>query len=97
MKVESDSLMAVKLINSGSTPINMHRSLFVAIQYWLHKDGSVTISHTLWEGNQVANWLSKLGGNLTLGVHRLSNPPSAIRSLLFNDLSGVAFPRGFTM
>lgn len=43
VRVNSDSMLVVKLINANSTHVNMHRSLVMAIRAGLRKEWSVDV------------------------------------------------------
>lgn len=40
----------------------------------------------------MADWFSKLGMQLNLGFHFFHDPLEEVKSMLFNDLVGGAFP-----
>ena len=53
--------MAMDLILDGVEVHRWYAGLVAKIQTLLHKNWNVRVGHTLWEGNNCANWLAKEG------------------------------------
>lgn len=91
--VESDSKVAIQLINGGCDDFHPNASLVNQIRQWLAQDWDCRFVHTHREVNQVADCLTNMGHDLSLGSHVLVRPPPSCSNILFFDQSGVSFPR----
>ncbi|CAL1352415.1 unnamed protein product [Linum trigynum] len=93
VRLESDSQLAVQLINNRSDPVHPHATLLSAIRRKIGQEWLVNISHVYREGNRVADWLSKHSLVYPYGVHEVANPPSELVSIVREDARGVSFER----
>lgn len=91
--VESDSLVAVNLINEGCAILHPYASLVNQIRVFLARDWNVVCVHILREANQVADCLANESHVLSLGLHCSETPPPSCLNLLFFDRMGITFPR----
>ncbi|CAL1353630.1 unnamed protein product [Linum trigynum] len=91
--VESDSQLAIQLINDRHDPVHPYATLLSSIRRRISRDWLVRISHVYREGNRVADWLSKHSLVYPYGVHELAHPPAGLLSILRDDVQGVAFQR----
>ncbi|CAJ2627891.1 unnamed protein product [Trifolium pratense] len=92
--VESDSKLLIDMITGncnigGVTPILIRR-----IPNLLALDWQVQIRHTWREGNISADWLANYSISMSsFNCSIIESPPSELRSLFFDDLSGTCMPR----
>ncbi|CAL1362249.1 unnamed protein product [Linum trigynum] len=93
LKMESDSRLAIELINNRLDQVHPYSTLLSAIRRKLSQDWLVSISHTYREGNRVADWLSKHSLVYPYGMHELANPPQGLGSILQEDNMGITFER----
>ncbi|CAL1397227.1 unnamed protein product [Linum trigynum] len=91
--IESDSQLAIQLINNWRNPVHPYASLLDAIRRKIAQNWLVRIVHTYREGNRAADWLSKHSLIYPYGMHELSNPPREIGQILRDDFMGVSFER----
>lgn len=87
----SDSQFAISLVKESSSIFHKYASLIHSVQALLNKNWSVTLLHTLMEGNQCADFLTKKGALQEDGLKMLATTPMGISSLLLADSCGVAF------
>lgn len=92
--IDSDSLTAVRLINSGCS--SLHPAFNLVNDIHSHMiPGSMQISHIWRDANQVADCMAKFGLNLDQCSQLFRRLPN-FAGIPFNaDLSGTYFPRGF--
>ncbi|CAL1395497.1 unnamed protein product [Linum trigynum] len=93
IQVESDSKLALELVNKRTDPVHPYATLLAAIRRFLAQDWVVRLSHTYREGNRVADWLSKHSLVYPYGMYELSNPPNELTRLLNDDVRGITFTR----
>jgi ribonuclease HI len=92
--IESDSKLLIDMITGnctigGATPILVRR-----IRKLLALDWQVQVLHTWREGNRSADWLANYSLSMSsFDFSIVESPPSELRSLLFDDLSGACMPR----
>lgn len=92
--VESDSLNAVWLINSGCPQLHPNFMLICEIQNLLRLDDGSTVSHVVREANKWADCFAKEGLNLVSGSMVYDQLPSFACNAFRTDLAGVSPPRG---
>ncbi|KAJ1418065.1 Ribonuclease H domain [Sesbania bispinosa] len=88
--VESDSLLAISLIEKGSSPHHPFASILKHIHCWKQKNWQVTFAHSFREGNRVADWFANSAPSRQFGLHLISSPPAYCIDLLWQDSIGVA-------
>ncbi|CAL1392167.1 unnamed protein product [Linum trigynum] len=91
--IETDSQLAIQLINNRRDPVHPYASLLDAIRRKLAQSWLVRVVHTYREGNRVADWLSKHSLVYPYGTHELSDPPRELIQILRDDVRGVSFER----
>ncbi|CAL1399133.1 unnamed protein product [Linum trigynum] len=91
--VQSDSKLAIQLIEKRHDPVHPYSTLLLAIRRKLSLDWLVSISHTYREGNRAADWLSKHSPVYPYGRHELASPPSGLIPIPQDDARGVCFER----
>ncbi|CAL1363580.1 unnamed protein product [Linum trigynum] len=91
--VESDSQLALQLIEKRNDPIHPQAAILTAIRRRLAQDWVVKLVHTYREGNRVADWLSKHSLVYPYGKCVLDLPPQGLNSILSDDTRGQTFPR----
>jgi ribonuclease HI len=86
----SDSLVCINLING---PIERYHIYVVLIQDIKHllNQINVTVSHTLREGNQCADFMTKLGVSSDVDLLLHESPPVDLINLLRSDYVGTLF------
>lgn len=95
INMESDSLLAVRLIQHGCATTHPHFGLVKEIQQGMQRLRDITISHILREGNKVADGLAKFGANLDDCSRLFLRLPSFVSIQFHADMMGIVFPRGF--
>src|ERR1044072_4545311 len=83
--IESDSALAIKLINGVCSDRHPYAAIVFQIKAWKDKDWEVKFVHVYREANRVADCLANMARSLPLGVHVLRDPPASCRDLLFSD------------
>ncbi|CAL1354334.1 unnamed protein product [Linum trigynum] len=91
--VESDSKLALQLIEKRADPLHPHATLLAAIRRRLAQDWVVRLVHTYREGNRVADWLSKHSLVYPYGMHELTSPPQGLQPLIGDDRRRQTFTR----
>ncbi|CAL1399589.1 unnamed protein product [Linum trigynum] len=91
--VESDSQMALQLIEKRNDLVHPQATLLTAIRRRIAQDWVVKLVHTYREGNRVADWLSKHSLVYPYGKCDLDLPPQGLTTILGDDLRGQTFPR----
>ncbi|GAU37585.1 hypothetical protein TSUD_395580 [Trifolium subterraneum] len=86
----SDSLHCVNLIKGPQVKYHIHAVLIQDIKDRLSQI-SVSLHHTLREGNQCADFFAKLGASSDFDFLTHTSPPEGIRDLLRNDPMGTLF------
>lgn len=93
MEVEVDSALVVDFLKTGirkSHPL----SFLVRLCYcFLSKDWIVRVSHVYREANRLADGLANYVFSLPLGFHAFDSCPDIVRSTMFEDANGAAYPR----
>lgn len=93
--IESDSLLAVRLIRDGCSSLHPSYEIIRDIQRRIQSIRECSIEHVLREANQVVDGLAKFGLSL-INCSRTFESLSLFISLSFYaDLTGTTFPRGF--
>ncbi|CAL1391746.1 unnamed protein product [Linum trigynum] len=93
IKIESDSQLAIHLIENRHDPIHPYATLLAGIRRMISRDWLVRIVHTYREGNRAADWLSKHSLVYPNGVYELTEPPDGLRQVLRDDMLGVTSQR----
>lgn len=91
--IESDSMVAVSLVNNGCQENHPYAPIIFAIKELMRRSWVVRLTHVLREGNRLADSLANLAHSKDLGLHWLESPPLECREVLFQDLTGVSFSR----
>lgn len=91
--IETDSLLAVKLLQGTVSPSHRFYSLIYAIKAFLRLPWEFHLRHQHREGNRAADWMANMASLQPYGVHILQAPPIGLVPLLNDDISGVSFPR----
>jgi ribonuclease HI len=87
----SDSIVCINLINGPIERYHIYDVLIQDIKNLLHYT-NVTVSHTLREGNQCADFIAKLGASyIDLLLHE--SPPAGLDNFLRSDAAGTLFLR----
>ncbi|RYR27984.1 hypothetical protein Ahy_B01g052067 [Arachis hypogaea] len=92
--IESDSMMAIQFIKEGMPKHHPCYSLVEEIQIIIRRLNQVNWSHTLREANCVADFLAKMGHDLSFGLHTFESPPRGISTMLYCDNFGSLRLRG---
>ena len=90
---ESDSLTMTDLVSKPLNPCHWYSCIVSRIKQIMAREWEVMLSHTLREGNMVADWLAKFGALRDESLVELENPPQGIRYLLLADVMGVRYSR----
>ncbi|CAL1382969.1 unnamed protein product [Linum trigynum] len=91
--LESDSQLALHLIEKRTDNVHPHSTILGAIRRLLAKEWVVRLVHTYREGNRVADWLSKHSLIYPFGTFELDDPPSELNRICCEDMLRVSFPR----
>ncbi|KAF7841723.1 putative ribonuclease H-like domain-containing protein [Senna tora] len=94
--LESDSLVVINMVKNGVEKDHPLFTIITSIRELAAKDWNVTFSHTLREGNRVANLLANLAHRSPNGLQVWEIPPSICISTLQDDVRGTWLPRGFS-
>ncbi|CAJ2677328.1 unnamed protein product [Trifolium pratense] len=89
----SDSLNSLSLIQNSTPRFHIYAVLIQNIKDLLLDLGTVTLIHSLREGNSCADFMAKLGASSDVEVLVHSSPPPGLRDLLSADSRGVFFLR----
>lgn len=87
----SYSQVALHLITRSDPQLHCYASLIHDIQDKLRLHWSVLVERTLREGNQCTDFLAKMGASQDDRFKVIDTPPHVLSSLLFADVTGVAF------
>nr|KYP59936.1 Putative ribonuclease H protein At1g65750 family [Cajanus cajan] len=93
--VESDSLLAVGLLQNGCSSCHPCFSLVQSILSFVAAGGDFECRHILREANQVADGLANYGRSLTNNLHVFENVMPFISLVVLADVSSTIFLRGF--
>lgn len=91
--VYSDSTAAIELVVQPCNPCHQYAAIVHLIQDLLQKQWTVELTHTLREGNQIADWLAKAGARQSLPWEVLVSLPVALGLSLLADSWRVFYPR----
>ncbi|CAL1359363.1 unnamed protein product [Linum trigynum] len=91
--LETDSQMALQLIDKRTDPLHPHSTLLGAIRRRIARDWVVKLAHTYREGNRAADWLSKHSLVYPYGKLELTTPPQGIQHIIRDDCRGTTFTR----
>ncbi|KAK0606978.1 hypothetical protein LWI29_007229 [Acer saccharum] len=91
--VESDSQVAMALINNNTPLCHPLFSIIEACKVLLNKDWSCKIQHVYWESNRVADSLTNLGHSLDLRLIVFEEPSPLVADRLEDDFKGFTFSR----
>ncbi|CAN0906369.1 Putative ribonuclease H protein At1g65750, partial [Linum grandiflorum] len=91
--VQTDSVAAFQLINSGGMSDDQHASLILQIQELIRRDWDVRINHIYREGNCLADYLAGRGHSLPLGTHNIAVSDPAVASWIAYDRLRSSQPR----
>ncbi|PRQ16167.1 putative ribonuclease H-like domain-containing protein [Rosa chinensis] len=93
LKIEMDSLVAVKLVLSPIAHLHPLYSIVASCQELLSRDWNVSLIHVYRECNSVADLLANIGHGFEPGCRFFSSPPTDVVPLLEADLLGLSKPR----
>jgi len=89
--MESDSKTALNLISKEHQhDFHPYGTLLSLIRKLISLPWSVTFNHTLREGNECADWLTKFGANSADTLKMWTSPPPQLNLILLADVSGVS-------
>ncbi|CAL1413418.1 unnamed protein product [Linum trigynum] len=91
--LETDSQMALQLIDKRTDPLHPHATLLAAIRRRIAQDWVVKLAHTYREGNRAADWLSKHSLVYPYGKYELTAPPQRIQHIIGDDCRGTTITR----
>lgn len=91
--LESDSQVAVKLVNEGVPTTHPYYFIVHRISLLLQRHWVVRILHTWREANRVADVLANLSHGVQLGSHIWVDPPPSTLLNLHYDCMGTFVPR----
>ena len=92
IEVEIDSLTSIMLIKEENRE-GPYANLVKMILEWVKRDWECKIIHTWREGNRVADCLPKRNMEQDMGLTIVQEPPDSMRSLLLENIIGVAIPK----
>nr|KYP38635.1 hypothetical protein KK1_040110 [Cajanus cajan] len=87
----SDSLNVVHLILGPLDPFHRYAVTIAKIREFFHRDWRLSLRHSLREGNQCADFLSKLGPNCGLELVVLVDMPAGLKTFIQADIEGTLF------
>ncbi|XP_062021310.1 uncharacterized protein LOC133737845 [Rosa rugosa] len=93
LKIEMDSLVAVKLVLSPIAHLHPLYSIVANCQELLSRVWNVSLKHVYRECNSVADLLANIGHGYEPGCRFFSSPPIDVVPLLEADLLGLSKPR----
>ncbi|XVF26299.1 hypothetical protein REPUB_Repub14bG0004500 [Reevesia pubescens] len=93
VELETDSLVAVRKINSPFDRIDPNIHLVEAIINFLNRNWLCSIKHIYREANVCADWLATHCDHLNLGLYILDLPHGEIMASLLADSIGIVTPR----
>ncbi|GKU96985.1 hypothetical protein SLEP1_g10165 [Rubroshorea leprosula] len=91
--VETDSKVAVLLIESTDTTLHSLGTLISDCRLLLRLFTDARISHIYREANAAADFLAKLGSTSAIDFVLYEESPPELSSILYHDLIGTSFPR----
>nr|KYP76853.1 hypothetical protein KK1_021114 [Cajanus cajan] len=89
----SDSLNAINLVLGSREPFHRYAVLVTEIKDLLGREWRMSLVHSLREGNQCADFLSKWGPNCRNELVIIDDIPVGLQPLLQADSSGILFRR----
>nr|KYP71799.1 hypothetical protein KK1_011072 [Cajanus cajan] len=89
----SDSLLAVNLVLGPLDVLHKYTPIIAHIKELLQQSWSVCFCHSLREGNQSADFLSKLGPNCGVDLVVLDTMPEGLHPFVTADAAGTVFRR----
>lgn len=92
VEIETDANQAIKLIQDGPSHNSPYKAIIEDTKF-LMKRCNCTLSHTLREGNRVADRLANIGVAQDEHVVLLEDPPEAVTALVIDDMTGAHFER----
>lgn len=95
ISIESDSLLAITLLNKGCPICHPCHALVNQIKHTIGRAHDIRFSHVLREANQAADILAKTGLSLDVKFYIFESMPPFLALPCLADSSGVPFPRGF--
>lgn len=87
---ESDSATALRLIKENNNPFHPYSPLISQIQRLVTQQWDVSFTHTLREGNTVADWLAKTGATHDSYFIAWRECPAQLQSSVLADSLGVS-------
>ncbi|CAN1137163.1 Putative ribonuclease H protein At1g65750, partial [Linum perenne] len=93
--IQSDSKAAVSILSKVDDLDHRHASLVEQFQALKNRDWEVSIHHIFREANNAADYLAKMGHDLTLGTHVFLYPDSSLLYWLNFDRFGSCLLRNF--
>lgn len=93
--VESDSKVAIDIINSEEDDKNQPERILIEECHSLKRQVNAKVWHILKEADRCPNKLAKLGSTQTEQHVRIIIPPDDVVEDLMADLVGVSYPRGY--
>ncbi|KAF7826687.1 ribonuclease H [Senna tora] len=91
--IEVDSKSSLELIETESASNQQLHTMARRIREIAKDNWQVIFSHTLREGNRIANVLPNHGQRVNLDIVMFDNPPSWSSDLYQDDLSGLGLSR----
>ncbi|GKV17362.1 hypothetical protein SLEP1_g27876 [Rubroshorea leprosula] len=91
--VETDSKVAILLIESTDTTLHSLGTLISDCRLLLRLFTDARISHIYREANAAADFLAKLGSTSAIDFVVYEESPPGLSSILYHDLIGTSFPR----
>ncbi|XP_061344021.1 uncharacterized protein LOC133289995 [Gastrolobium bilobum] len=89
-----DSLVAVNLIKNGCQDSHPLAHSINRIRLLIKNDSEVVVSHTLREGNMVADYMASYAYQYTdWNIQVLREPPVGCRIFIDRDVMGICCPR----
>jgi len=88
----SDSLLCINIITGPLLKFHVYAVLIQDIKE-LMEQTHATISHTLMEGNQCADFMAKLGASSNFELICHNSPPTELLPLLQSDAAGTFYLR----
>lgn len=93
--VESDSLIAVNLINGGCLASHQCRPLVNEIKKLIPEVDRAQVTHVFWKANQVADCLATYALSLDMDCKIFDVIPDYLGLSLLGDVCKTIYPRGF--
>ncbi|CAN1144455.1 Putative ribonuclease H protein At1g65750 [Linum perenne] len=94
VEVQIDSLAAIAILLDKNPVINHHHAIEVfEFRDWVRKDWEIKLKHVYREGNQVADFLARLGHKLPRGCHSVPLSDCNLAYHVRLDCMGISEPR----